>query len=258
MDPIMNPTPEKEESPIAARACGDGAETVAHSRLKRSALVWAQANSYPICATEVTLARCRYRADVAAYRPGAGQMAATAVFECKQAMADLRRDNCDRPQTRQRLESVYRRRLVLEKHLRVHYPSLRIADTLFPEFDSHNFNAIAHRTYARVLREQNALQTRLYDCAKFEKLFQYRCANLFYLVLPNELFCEAEVPVGWGALVESNGALCLIRKPTWQETTDEQRLAFLQRIARRATRTLNRRFEITFEEVISARGQLSC
>ena len=135
---------------------------------------------------------------------------------------------------------------------------MRIADSLFPEFDSHDFAAIEHRSYARVLREQNALQARLFDCAKFEKLFQYRCANVYYLVLPNELFREAEIPIGWGALIEAGAGLSLVRKPMWQDTTDEQRHAFLQRIAASATRLLNRRFQITFEEVISARGQLSC
>ena len=83
---------------------------------------------------------------------------------------------------------------------------MRIADTLFPEFDSHDFAAIEHRGYTRVLRELTTLQNRLYDCTKFEKLFRYRCANLFFLVLSTELFDETEVPVGWGVLVEDEGA----------------------------------------------------
>ena len=67
--------------------------------------------------------------------------------------------------------------------------------------------AIGHRNYSRVLRELSALQNQLRDGTKFEKLVQYRCANLFFLVLPNELFRPAEIPVGWGALVEEDGAL---------------------------------------------------
>jgi len=43
-------------------------ETEAHLRLKRLALLWAQANRYAACAAEVSLPQCRYRADVAAYR----------------------------------------------------------------------------------------------------------------------------------------------------------------------------------------------
>ena len=57
------------------------------------------------------------------------------------------------------------------------------------------------------MRELRALQNRLYDCTKFEKLIRYRCANLFFIVLPEQLFRESEVPVGWGALVESNDTL---------------------------------------------------
>jgi hypothetical protein len=61
---------------------------------------------------------------------------------------------------------------------------------------------------------RNALQNRLYDCTKFDRLIRYRCANLSFLVRPNELFRGSEIPVGWGALVESDGVLKLIRNPS--------------------------------------------
>ena len=89
-----------------------------------------------------------------------------------------------------------------------------------------SFAAIGHRGYARLLRELRALQNRLYGCTKFDKLIRYRCANLFFLVLPEELFRDPEIPVGWGALVESNGALTLARKPIWHETTATIAFAF--------------------------------
>jgi hypothetical protein len=228
-------------------------ETPAHLHLKKCAVLWAQAQDYSACAIEVTLPRCRYRADVAAYRPDGKTVGSTAIFECKQAFEDLRRDNGCSSATAERLESVYRRRQVLEKHLRVHYPALRIPDSLFAEFDSHDFSAIPHRTYARVLRELSALQNRLFDCTKFEALVRYRCANLYFLVLPEPLFRESEIPIGWGALIERGGELSLARKPTWHETTAEARLHFLERIARAGTRCLNQQLEITFEDVHAAR-----
>ncbi len=230
-------------------------ETAAHSRLKRIAFLWAQAQRYRACAIEVSLPQCRYRADVAAYRADPNGSDLTAIFECKQALPDLRRDNCQSDATRQRLETVCQRRQVLEKHLRIHFPNLRIADSLFPEFDSHDFAAIQHHGYARVLRELNALQNRLYDCTKFDKLVRYRCANLFFLVLPHELFRDSEIPVGWGALVESDGTLTLARKPTFQENTPEARLRLLQRIAVTGTRALNRQLEITFDDVVAVRSR---
>jgi hypothetical protein len=202
---------------------------------------------------EVTLPKCRYRAAVAAYRPERNGLGSSAIFECKQALPDLRRDNCSTVPARKCLEEVHLRRLVLEKHLRVHYPQLRIADSLFSEFASYDFSAIGHRGYTRVLREQCTLQNRLFDCTKFETLVRYRCANLFFLVLPNELFRESEIPVGWGALVESGGTLSLTHKPAWQESSPENRLHFLQRIAAAGTRILNRQLEITFEEVTALR-----
>jgi hypothetical protein len=236
------------DAPVAVRR----GETDTHVRLKRLALVWAQAQGYSACAAEVTLPQCRYRADVAAYRHQPKQAGITAIFECKQALADLRRDNCRGEATRERLRSVSRRREVLEKHLRIHYPTLRTGDSLFPEYDSHDFSAIEHHGYRRVLRESAALQNRLNGGRKFECLVRYRCANLFFLVLPNELFRESEVPFGWGALVETNNSLALIRKPVWHDNSAETRFRFLQRIAMAGTRQFNRALGITREEIEAA------
>ena len=235
------------DTPIAARR----AETEAHLRLKRLALLWAQAHGYTACAAEVTLPQCRYRADVAAYRSRLREQTITAIFECKQALPDLRRDNCETATTRERLHSLRRRRDVLEKHLRVHYPTLRTGDSLFAEYDSHDFDAIGHRGYRRVLREAAALENRLFGGTKFECLVRYRCANLFFIVLPNELFRETEAPAGWGVLVERNGTLNLARKPEWHDTAAHARIRLLQRIAMAGTRQFNRAFAITRDEIVA-------
>jgi hypothetical protein len=227
-------------------------ETETHLRLKRLALLWAQANGYSACAAEVSLPQCRYRADVAAYRSRAKEPSITAIFECKQALPDLRRDNCQTVAARERLVSISRRREVLEKHLRVHYPTLRTGDSLFPEYDSHDFDAIGHRGYGRVLREFAALQNRLYGGTKFECIVRYRCANLFFLVVPNELFRDPETPNGWGVLAESYGSLNLLRKPVWHDNAEETRVRLLQRIALAGTRQFNRAFVITREEIAAA------
>lgn len=239
---------------MAARITNAHGETTRHARLKRLAFLWTQAQGYSACAMEVSLPRCRFRADVAAYRPLAKKFGSTAIFECKQALPDLRRDNCCSESARKLLDAVCHRRQILEKHLRLHHPNLRINDSLFPEFDSHDFTATGHRGYARVLRQLSALQNRLYDCTKFDKLIGYRCANLFFLVLPQELFRDSEIPVGWGTLVEADGALALMRKPVWQETTPENRIHFLERIAAAGTRAFNRQLEITFDDLVSARS----
>ena len=234
-----------------------GGESAAHSTLKRLAFLWAQAQGYSACALEVSLPRCRYRADVAAFRLAPNEVGCTAIFECKQAWPDLRRDNRCASTARERLESVQRRRLIIEKHLRVHYPALRRGESLFAEWDSHDFAAIGHRNYSRIIREVSALQNQLRDGTKFEKLGHYRCANLFFLILPNELFKPAEIPVGWGVLVEKNGGLTLVRKPVWHETRREDQLQFLHRIAVTGTRKLNRKFGINFKDVLTSRAQMA-
>ena len=86
-------------------------------------------------------------------------------------------------------------------------------------------------------------------------MVRYRCANLFFLVLPEELYREPEIPFGWGALVETGGNLSLRHRPAWHDTSAESSLQFLQRIARGATRALNRQLQITFEEVAAERAR---
>jgi hypothetical protein len=235
-----------------------GGETDRHARLKRMAFLWAQAQGYSACAMEVSLPKCRYRADVAAYRLSPKKIGSTAIFECKQALCDLRRDNCASDVARQQLETICHRRQLLEKRLRAHYPNLRNGDSLFPEFDLPDLTVIGHRGYARLLRELHVLQNRLYDCTKFDKLLRYGCANLYFLVLPQELFRDSEVPVGWGALVETDGALTVVRKPIWHETTADIQILLLHRIAVAGTRVINRKFEITFDEIVDWRRDVLC
>jgi hypothetical protein len=88
------------------------------------------------------------------------------------------------------------------------------------------------------------LQNQLRDGRKFEKLARYACANLFFLVAPNELMREPEAPLGWGLLVESDSALRVLRRPVWHESPEQMRLRVLQKIAAAGTRELNRRFKL--------------
>jgi hypothetical protein len=230
-------------------------ETAQHARLKQLAFLWAQAHGFSACAMEVILPRCRYRADVAGYRSHQKQIGSTAIFECKQALCDLRRDNCHSESTLRQLEEIYERRQFLEARLRTHYPNLHNGDSLFPEFDFENFSAIGHRGYARLVRELRVLQNRLYDCTKFEKLIRYHCANLFFIVLSDQLFRDPEVPVGWGALVESKGSLTLVRKPIWHDATADNRIRLLHRIAVAGTRNLNQQLQIARDEIAVTRSQ---
>jgi hypothetical protein len=238
---------------MAAGVINANGETAQHARLKRLAFLWAQAHGFSACAMEVTLPKCRYRADVAAYRSHSRQIGSTAVFECKRALCDLRRDNCHSESARRRLDAFCERRQLLEARLRTHYPNLHNGDSLFPEFDCENFTAIGHCGYARLVRELSALQNRLYDCAKFEKLIRYRCANMFFIVLPEQLFRESELPVGWGALVESRNALTLVRNSGWHDAPTDNRIRLLHRIAIAGTRVLNRQLQIARDEIAPSR-----
>ena len=128
-------------------------ETAAHLALKRLALIWAQENGFSIAGLEVSLPKCRYRADVAAYRPQRNHsLGVTAIFECKQSPAELRRDDRRAGALEARLAGLFQRLQTLEKNLRVHYPTLHRGESLFPEWDGFDFIALNHRGYARVTR----------------------------------------------------------------------------------------------------------
>src|SRR5436305_274308 len=89
-------------------------ETARHTRLKRLAFLWAQAHGYSACAMEAALPQCRYRADVAADRPQPKKIGSTAIFEGKQVVCELRRDNCNRNVELHRLEANCQRSRILE------------------------------------------------------------------------------------------------------------------------------------------------
>lgn len=209
-------------------------ETAAHARRKRLALIWAQAERYTICAPEVRLPKCRFRA---------------AVFECKQSPADLRRDNCESLAEMRRLETLVRRRQILERNLRIHYPSLRRGESLFADYDVFDFESLHHCAHRQVVAECTSLQQRLRISTKFETMARYRCANLLYLVIPQQLFHEVCAPAGWGVLLEQSAALELVRPPVWHDVPTGARDLFLEQVGRAATRAVNRQFKIQSGEV---------
>lgn len=236
---------------MAAELKSKFGETAAHARLKRLALIWAQAHGYSICALEVQLPRCRFRADVAAYRRDRDGDCC-AVFECKQSSADLRRDNCDTSAAQNRLESIRARLQTIERNLRVHYPTLRVGESLFSEFDALDFARIRHRSHRRLSRKQTALSRRLLLGTKFEKLGRYHCANAFYLVQSTNMPLD-DLPACWGLLIENGDKLQLARKPIWLETRPSAQRDFLLRVGQAATRAVHRSLEITRTELSAAR-----
>lgn len=222
-------------------------ETEKHLRLKTLALAWAQANGFPICGVEVRVPKSGYRADVAAM--GRGLAARAAVFECKQARADLLKDAHAEVATRSRLAELAARRRSLEEMLAVHRPDLRRGEALWPEYDSWDFSSLEHRTYRGVLDELETVQRRVLRGTKFSKMFRYRCADFLYLVVEDGIFAEAEVPSGWGLLVrttnESGDGLRLARAPADLEAAATQRMALLEMIALAGTRAVNRAAGVT-------------
>ena len=136
---------------MAARVTNRHGETTQHARLKQLAFIWAQTHGFSACAMEVTLPRSRYRADVAGYRSVPKQVGSTAIFECKQALCDLRRDNCRSESTSKRLEAICNRRQVFEARLRTHYQTctmvIRFSRSLIPRTSARSATAATHASF---------------------------------------------------------------------------------------------------------------
>jgi hypothetical protein len=209
-------------------------ETAAHAGLKRLALAWAQAGGFAHAGLEVRVPRSGYRADVAASGPD--EAARTAIFECKQARADLLKDAHAEAATRARMAELADRRRRLEEMLALHRPDLRRGEALWPEYDAWDFSSLGHRTHRRVLRELAAVRNRISHGTKFSRLQRYRCADHLYLVVREDIYAEAEIPPGWGLLVHAGGRLQLERQPVDLDPAPDQRAALFAAIARTGAR----------------------
>ncbi|MGI9244732.1 MAG: hypothetical protein ACR2RV_28270 [Verrucomicrobiales bacterium] len=242
-----------------------GGESAAHRGLKRAALVWAQQQGFSACAYEVRVPKSNYRADVAAYRPageqGHGDLGVTAIFECKQSRPDFLSDARPIEETLARLEDCRHRMGELERLLGVHHPNLRRGETLFPEFDSHEFDGLQHDGYQKLVAEVSMLESRLYGKTKFDKMVKWRCANALYAVVGPGVMSEREVPRSWGLLrsddpLDPGCPLELLSQPKFLDVDEGQRLDLLQRLARAGTSALNREEGVDHESLWEARRRV--
>jgi hypothetical protein len=207
-------------------------ESAAHLELKRLALAWARARRLVLAATEVRLPRSNYRADVAPPTPRSlAANALTAVFECKASRADLLRDNAREAGAAGNIARLTERLAALRALIGGHRPDLRRGEELFPEFDAVDLRGLRHATHDQLTAELRVAQRKLYECTKFAKLGRWRAASLLYLVVEDGLCAPAELPDGWGLLVRRGTELELAAKPCLNETTAEERVALVERIA---------------------------
>ena len=222
-------------------------ETPRHLSLKALAMAWALQEGLSFVAPEIAFPHRRFRVDVAACAPvrkTPSRQPAThltsilktaAVFECKQGRGDLIRDNKRRALLSKRLSTLEARRARLESLLHLHLPHLANGESLFPEFDSYRLREHSHSGYQKLVRQIRISKRGVIDGTKFDRLLNYKMANLHYLVAEKGLIESHELPVGWGLLIRQGDRLELIAKPNWQAIGVEQQLVFLQRIAAKKT-----------------------
>jgi len=225
-------------------------ETEAHRRLKVLAVAWAVEAGYTAIADEARLPRTPYRADVVAARFD-GAAVEIAVFECKQARSDLLKDSAAEKRTRAKLEELHERRVALEAQLAIHRPDLRAGETLFPEFDRYDFSDLRHEGFKAICTEMARLKSRLYGKTKFSKLIRWRAAHAFHIVAAPGICTAAEVPEGWGLLVESGTALEQLRRPVRIDCPDA--VAVVAAIARAGTRRLLKDLGVVPPETVPER-----
>ncbi|MDB6079315.1 MAG: hypothetical protein JWO82_3062 [Akkermansiaceae bacterium] len=246
-------------------------ESPAHLELKRLSLIWAQAHGYPIAACEVSLPNLRFRLDAAAYRPGSQRVVrfderrgihriytlpsvgVAAVFECKASRADMIRDCRNAARLTERLKELTALRTELERELRIHQPSLRNGDALWPEYESAAYERAEHPPYRKLVKTLATLSRQLQGQTKMENLFKWNAANLHYLVIEPGVAEDHETPPGWGLLVRSGRRLELRVLPELREVPEETRLGFLHRVAAAGTKAANREAGVAYAEIEAER-----
>jgi hypothetical protein len=207
-------------------------ESAAHRGLKRLARAWARAHRLVLSAEEVRLPRSGYRADVAAATPRCLSSAAlTAVFECKVSRADFRRDSARETGAVRQIAALAERLRALRELIGAHRPDLRRGETLLADFDSYDLRGLRHDTHDRLAAELRTAQRRFQDGTKFAKLGRWRAASLLYVVAEEGILDPHELPDGWGLLVRRGEGLEPVSPPCLNETTPEERVALLERIA---------------------------
>ncbi len=145
------------------------------------------------------------------------------------------------------------RRLTLERLLKMHYPSLRHGDALWPEYETVAFERAGHAPYRKVVQELTTLSRQLHGGTKMESLLKWQAANLHYLVVEPGLVEPHEIPVGWGLLVRTGPRLELRIRPEWRDVDEAARLTFLHRIAAAGTRATNREAGVDYLAIESER-----
>jgi len=220
-------------------------ETEQHQRLKILALQWARDAGYRIGAEEVTVHEFRFRIDAAAYKPvawtgqklqaeskqGKSPVGATVIFECKQSRSDFLKDSQNESKTVETLARLHKRKKLYDEEMKVHYPSLRNGDSLFPELESYRLEDSGWEPYRKLVAEIGLLSRRLHEKTKFDKLTRWGAANVQYLVAEPEVAKPHELPTGWGMLVRQDAELVPVMRPQWIDVPPETRLMLLQRIA---------------------------
>lgn len=231
-------------------------ESLAHRELKRLAVAWALEHRLVLCGTEVRLPRSGYRADVAAAMPRISSPAAcTAVFECKASRTDFRRDAAPETETAAEVSELRLRLTTLRAAIGVHRPDLRCGEELFAMFDAIDLRGVRHETHARLTRELRARERQLLEGTKFARLARWQSASLLYLVAEPDVLAPAELPDGWGLLERAGDSLVLRVKPCLHETTMDERVAFLERIAASTCAGLRKSFGLKWPETDLAPGQ---
>jgi hypothetical protein len=123
----------------------------------------------------------------------------------------------------------------LREAIGVHRPDLRRGEELFALFEAVDLRGVRHDTHARLTRELRARERCLHEGTKFARLARWRSASLLYLVAEPDVVAPAEIPDGWGLLERVGEGLVLRVKPCLHETTREERIAFVERIAAAAS-----------------------
>lgn len=240
-------------------------ESKQHLHLKKLAADWSLDQGFDIVADEIRIPQSGYRADLMAYRrwtrelgsldvlessshrevietkafeksmPREAQGAGfTAILECKQSRSDFLRDMGEWAELQERLETLQKRKIIIERLIRTHHLEWTQKECLFPELDPIDLDRVIHPTYLKVLQQMRLLSKRKRKESKFDCLSRYESANLLYLVVEPGLIKSHEAPAGWGVLERRGEDQLELRiRPQWRPASQKIRVQALENISRK-------------------------
>lgn len=123
-----------------------------------------------------------------------------------------------------KLSELKEKKVFMEAHIRIDEPYLK-NDSLFEEDREWNYEASSNKGYQRLLKRIEKLDAELKHNTVFDRIATAKLADEYYLVTPENLISENDLPTDWGLIfISPELKSTLIRKANPCECSTDNRI----------------------------------